>query len=85
MKSTDFSKGSLGSAKGKAADFNSKTLGSSTQGKHDASIPASGEVGKAGSVADGKGKSDAMGKATGSAPSAATDNMGKIRDVADGK
>lgn len=81
----DFSKNSLGSAHGKAADFNAKNLGSSTQGEHDFGSKASGELSKVASVADGKGKPDSMGKATGSAPPAATASMDKLRQVADGK
>jgi len=83
--SSDFSKGSLGSAKGKAADSCSKSLGSSTQGAHDASVPATGEMSKVASVADAKGKTDSMGKPTGAAPKAAPTGMDTVRRVADGK
>jgi hypothetical protein len=83
--SDDFSKGKTGSAHGAPPAFNSKNLGSSTSGKHDAGIAKSGEVGKVGSVADGHGKSDSMGKATGTEPGKASTSMDTIRKVADGK
>jgi hypothetical protein len=89
MKSCDYSKGKLGTAKGSpaSADYSQNKTGSSTKGAHDASQSGgNGDVKKAGSVADGHGKTDSMGTAHNKPASGhASTNMKDVAGVADGK
>jgi hypothetical protein len=81
------SQGHLGSTTRGAQDASRGSLGTPTRGgAHDFACPASGEMSKVGSTADGKGRGESLGHESNKpAASDATTNMKRVADVADGR